>query len=242
MGNISKYILTFFCLSIIGSLFAQKQKPWNYRKFDENVIHFGFLIAGNTADFNVLPASNIFEKYGVTALENIKQPGGQIGIVTSLKLGTPLLRLRFLPSISFQERQLRYSYLNPDPTIKKDIVNDELINSTNLDFPLLLQFRTMRYNNFASYVIGGMQYSFDLQSAEKANQSFIDPFVKIKAQDWQGQVGVGVEFFAVFFKLGLEIKYSQGFNNVLIQDNTPVSNPIDQLRNKVWTFSIIGEG
>lgn len=214
----------------------------NYRKFDDKLIHFGFLLGGNTADFLTRPVPNAYEKYGLTALENASQPGGQLGIVTTLKLGTPMLRLRFLPSLSFQERVLRYYYPSSNPEKTADDMNEERINSTNLDFPLMLQFRTMRYNNFASYVLGGIQYTYDLQSTENSNQSFTDPFVKINAEDWQGQVGVGVEFFAVYFKMGLEIKYSQGFQNAIIHDFTPVSNPVDQLRNKIWSFSIIFEG
>ncbi|MFN5416633.1 MAG: porin family protein [Flavobacteriia bacterium] len=242
MKYFGKYLVLIVFVSIASSLFAQKVKQKNYRKFDDQLIHFGFMLGGNTADFYTLPVSNAFEKYGITSIENDAQPGGQLGVVTSMKLGTPVLRLRFIPSLSFQERVLRYYTLPTDPTKTKDDMNEERVNSTNLDFPLMLQFRTLRYNNFAMYVLGGAQYTYDLQSSEKSNQSFTDPFVKIKAADWQGQVGLGVEFFAVYFKMGLEIKYSQGFHNALINDFTPVSLPLDQLRNKVWSFSIIFEG
>jgi hypothetical protein len=66
--------------------------------------------------------------------------------------------------------------------------------------------------------------------------------VKIKRKDFQGQIGGGVEIFAPFFKVGFELKYSHGFKSTFVQDNTPVSNPINQLYNKVWWFSIIFEG
>ena len=69
-----------------------------------------------------------------------------------------------------------------------------------------------------------------------------EAIIKIKANDFQGQVGAGIEFFAPYFKLGFEIKYSQGFSNSFIQDGTPSSKPIDQLFNKVWWFSLIFEG
>ncbi|PIE86574.1 MAG: PorT protein, partial [Bacteroidetes bacterium] len=69
-----------------------------------------------------------------------------------------------------------------------------------------------------------------------------DPFIKIKRSDWQGQVGAGVEFFATYFKFGMELKYSHGIGNVFIQDGTTVSKPIDKLYNRVWWFSLIFEG
>jgi hypothetical protein len=124
----------------------------------------------------------------------------------------------------------------------KDSLTEERINSTNLDFPLMFQFRTLRLNNFASYVLLGGQPSIDLQSQEKASQNYADPFLKIKKFDFQGQIGGGVEFFTPYFKFGIELKYSQGFTNSFIQDNTNSSRPIDRLYNRVWWVSFIFEG
>jgi hypothetical protein len=242
MNHLKKIFFIALIVSTNFICFSQRQKQLNYRKFDDKLIHFGFLLGGNTADFELIPVNGMYEKYNLTSLQNNSQPGAQIGIVTTLKLGSPLLRLRFLPSISFQERTIKYYYPQTDPNIKEDIQNIEKIHSTNIDFPLMLQFRTMRYNNFASYILGGMQYTYDLQSNENKNQSFSDPFVKIKASDWQGQAGIGVEFFAVYFKMGIELKYSHGLKNAIIHDFTPVSDPIQSLRNKIWSISIIFEG
>jgi hypothetical protein len=230
-----------FCLSVLIAA-SQPEKTKNYRRFDERALHFGFMLGGNSANFNAFPVPNAYEQYGIKSLENKSQPGGQVGIVSTLKLWHPVVRLRFIPTLSFQERVLQYYYEDPDPTAKKDIYAEERVNSTNLDFPLMLQFRTLRLNNFASYVLVGGQYSYDLQSQEDASQNFNDPFIKIKAHDFQGQVGAGVEFFAPYFKFGFEVKYSQGFSNSFIQDGTSVSKPIDQLFNKVWWVSLIFEG
>lgn len=237
-----KFKLVFFFLLIIGSVQAQPEKTKNYRKFDEKALHFGFMLGVNRSNFNLIPASNNYQNYGLKSIESYAQPGGQIGIVTTLKLWHPVIRLRFIPTLSFQERVLKYYYQDPNPNALKDIYNEERVNSTNLDFPLMLQFRTLRLNNFAAYVLAGAQYSYDLQSLEKSTQSFTDPFIKIKANDIQGQVGGGLEFFAPYFKFGFEVKYSQGFSSSFIQDNTTVSRPIDQLFNRVLWISLIFEG
>ncbi|MFT5777674.1 MAG: hypothetical protein ACI837_000622, partial [Crocinitomicaceae bacterium] len=150
------------------------------------------------------------------------------------------VRLRLIPTLSFQERILQYEF--EDSTVTGNFLNEERVSSTSLDFPLMFQFRTLRLNNFAAYALVGFQYSLDLQSQAEANQDFNDPFVKIKRSDWQGQVGGGIEFFATYFKFGIELKYSHGISNTLIQDNTPVSKPIDRLYNRVWWISFIFEG
>jgi hypothetical protein len=195
----------------------------------------------NSSDFTYYPKLNAYQDYGLKSLTSDATAGGQVGIVSTMKIGTPTVRLRFVPTLSFQERVLRYTFENPDP-LGKDILNEERINSTNLDFPLMFQFRTLRLNNFATYLLAGGQYSLDLQSQQDASQSFIDPFIKIKKHDLQGQIGGGVEFFAPYFKFGIELKYSHGFMNSFIQDNTDVSRPIDKLYNKVWWISFIFEG
>lgn len=222
--------------------FSQAEKPKNYRYFDKRWIHFGFMLGLNTANFKAIPTPGAYQKYGLTSLETKRQPGGQVGIVTTIKLGHPVVRLRFIPTLSFQERLIQYHWVNPDPSSNSELMTEERINSTNLDFPLMLQFRTLRINNFACYALIGGQYSYDLQSQEKKSQNFIDPFIKIKANDFQGQIGAGLEWFAPFFKFGLEVKFSQSFSSGFIQDQTPVSYPIERLYNKVLWISLIFEG
>lgn len=234
--------ILFGVLLNVFTVYSQKEKPWNYRRYDQRMIHFGFMLGFNNSGFNALTKLNAYEDYGLKSLLVKSQPGGQVGIVTTMKLFTPVIRLRFIPTLSFQERVIQYTFSNPDPLAKTDIVDEERIGSTNLDFPLMLQFRTLRYNNFTAYLMCGWQPTIDLQSQEKASQNFIDPFVKIKKNDMQGQVGGGIEFFAPYFKFGIELKYSQSFQNSFIQDFTPVSKPLDALYNRVWWVSFIFEG
>jgi hypothetical protein len=234
----SKFLIVQFLL--VFASFGQRYKQERYKNFDKRLFHFGFMLGVNSSDFTVYQKNDAYQTYGLISLSNNSQPGGQLGILTTMKLGTPILRLRFIPTLSFQERVLNYQSL--DSKNFRNGIGEERINSTSLDFPLMLQFRTKRYNNFTAYALIGGQYSIDLQSQEKASQSYIDPFIKIKKNDFQGQIGGGVEFFAPYFKFGLELKYSHGFKSSFIQDWTPVSNPINQLYNKGWWFSIIFEG
>jgi hypothetical protein len=214
-----RILLLFILISTIS--FSQKAKQQLYKNFDKRLIHFGFMLGINSSDFNVYQKVNAYQQYGI-------------------KLGTPTIRFRFIPTLSFQERVLNYTSIDTFNFPKGK--GEQRINSTNLDFPMMLQFRTRRYNNFTAYSLIGMQYSMDLQSQEDASQNYYDPFIKIKRNDWQGQIGAGIEFFAPYFKFGMELKYSQGFKNSFIQDFTTVSNPIDRLYNRGWSFSLIFEG
>lgn len=233
-------ILIFLLILVVFPALSQRSElTKNYRNFDRRLIHFGFMLGGNTSDFSTRYKPNLLEEYKYSSIRNQSQPGFQLGIISSLKLGTPLIRMRFIPTLSFQERILFYDGFDQDGLPE---VIDERVGSTNLDFPLLAKFRTLRYNNFAAYFITGAQYTLDLQTKEDASQSFSDPFLKIRRHDFQGQIGAGVDFFLEYFKFGIELKYSHGLRNTLIQDNTRLSSPIDHLYNRVWWISLTFEG
>lgn len=237
-GNMKILTLLFVVLSFATS--AQPEKPKNYHRFDEKTFHFGFMLGGNVSDFTLFQVNDVYEKYGITSIENQSQPGGQVGPVITMNLGTPIVRLRLIPTLSFQERFINYQF--EDSTVTGAFFNQEKVSSTSLDFPLMFQFRTNRLNNFAAYGLIGFQYSLDLQSSAEASQSYTDPFIKLKKSDYQGQIGGGLEFFATYFKFGIELKYSHGISGSLIQDNTVISRPLGNLYNRTWWISLIFEG
>jgi len=232
--------LFILCLLPIG-VFSQKQKPKNYSRFDEKLFNFGFMLGFNKCDFILEQKINAYQDFRLISLQHEPTSGAQVGMVATMKLFTPMVRLRIIPTLSFQERVLNYTFeskVNPLETFNLQ----KRIGSTNADIPLMLQFRTQRLNNFAAYVLLGGQFSLDLQSQEDATQDLLDPFIKLKKKDYHAQIGAGLEFFAPYFKFGLEMKYSRGFNNSFIQDNTEPSNPINRLYNEVLWISFIFEG
>lgn len=233
------------CIVLIGvpllGLSQRTEVTKNYRNFDRKWVHFGFMLGFNTADFSTRYAPNIASEEDLYSITNERQPGFQLGIISSMKLGVPYLRLRFIPSLSFQERVLTYTYF--DESFSTGFREyEERVGSTNLDFPLLLKMRTMRYNNFAAYIISGAQYTLDLQTREFSTQSPANPFLKIKRDDFQGQIGAGFDFFLPYFKFGIELKFSHSFSNTMIQENTFLTRPIDRLYNRIWWFSFTFEG
>jgi hypothetical protein len=229
------YILIVLCL-LSSSGFSQRYGK-NYPTFDYKHFHFGFALGGNTSDFSyqINPDSSYTDS--ISSITIKKQPGFNLGIIASWDIHESV-HIRFIPSISFQERFFSYTFYE-DKVLKR---KENRLESTYLDFPLLLKLRSKRLNNFAAYAIGGLQYSLDLASQKDVEQSDVDPIVKIKQHDWQYQVGGGFDFWLPYFKLGLELKVSNGIRNVAIQDNTFFMAPLASLKSKVWWFSITFEG
>lgn len=232
----------FIFLFLIGSIAgadAQVRRNKNVRKFDDRLFHFGFTLGLNTSNFNVKYNTDLIFEDNLLRIDNRQQAGFNLGIVSSMNIIPSTLKLRFVPALSFQERLLQYTFLLPDNSVE---VLDSRVESTYLDFPLMLKYRTFRYNNFAAYFLGGAQYSLDLASQVDVSNGGPDAIVIIQKDDWAWQVGTGVDFFLPYFKFGIEIKLSQGINNILVQDNTRFARHLNELRSRVWWISFTFEG
>ena len=81
-----------------------------------------------------------------------------------------------------------------------------------------------------------------MASQEDVDQSISDPIVKLKKHDFAYHVGGGFDFFLPYFKFGIEIKLTNGIKNLLIQDDTFYSSPLESLKSQTWWFSITFEG
>lgn len=150
----------------------------------------------------------------------------------------PVFNLRLVPSISFHETEFRYTYLSYGKLKQKSTRTQP----TLLNFPLLIKLNTRRLNNFSAYALTGFCYSLDLASQQAVDQRPEDPIVKMKKHDFSYQVGAGFDFYLPYFKFGLDIKISNGINNLLIQDHTFFSQPLSGLRSQCWWFSLTFEG
>lgn len=214
-------------------------KVQNLPNFDARKFHFGFLLAYNTSDFFVRMDPAAYTRDSVLVLDHLRRPGFNLGIITSLNM-TDNLSLRFLPSLSFQERVLRYRFLKADGTSG---VFSKPVESTYLEFPVLIKFRSDRINNLAAYIIAGGKPSIDMATQKDVNND-IDEEIVIKLQklDYSAEVGAGLDFFLQYFKFGIELKAAFGFPNLLIDDDTRFSRPLDGLRSKVWVLSFTFEG
>lgn len=223
-------------LLLVNGAMAQRYGK-NYPTFDRKKVHFGFALGFNTSDFHY--RINVDSAYtdSITNINIRKQPGFNLGIIGSWDIHE-IFHIRFVPSLSFQERLFTYEYWDKGEMKSRE----NRLESTNLDFPLMLKLRSQRINNFAAYALGGFQYSLDLASQKDVDQSLGDPIVKIQQHDWSYQVGGGFDFWLPYFKFGIELKLSNGIKNLVIQDNTFFMDPIASLRSKVWWFSLTFEG
>ena len=209
----------------------------NLPKYDLKPYHFGFILGVNQMFFSLKTAEDFLPIDSLYVIEVAPELGFNIGIVSNLRIGDHF-DLRFIPTLSFGERNLEYT-LSKNDTLFFD--ETKKIESTYLDFPLNLKFKSHRVNNFRSYVMTGVKYSIDLASQAKNKSSDDEIVLKLYKNDYSFEVGVGFEFYATFFKFGTELKMSYGVRDLLKRENNVFTDGIDKLSSKIFQISFTFE-
>ena len=247
-----KIIGSILLLLFINCAFSQEQKVNFLSTFDDKFIHFGFTLGINALDFDVLhynpigdnpafqPVNWQLDRRQIVGSDFVRAdvaeviPGFTVGIVSSMRL-TRDLDLRFLPGLSFGERQLTYNI----PVWETDYYQPlqyYSMKSTFLDFPLLLKYKARRINNNRPYLVFGPAYRQDISRTGK------EDLVKLTNGGFYAEVGVGWDHYFTFFRFSAEAKVSIGLNNQLGAPPGPnqrqyYTYAIRSLKSNIFTLS-----
>ncbi len=245
--------LLFLSSSLICAQEAKKVE--NLPKFDLAPKHFGFYLSGNQMFFVLKPTEGfqqmmwnrdqipdlVGDSACVYGIEPAPIPGFSIGIVSNLRLGD-YFDLRFLPGLQFGERKLTYSIMLYNKGDSSLVFIPKNVNSTFIDFPLYLKYKSKRDGNFRAFVTGGFSYKFDLASSTKAKaENATEVVVKLNKHDFTGDLGVGFDFYTVYFKFAIELKMSYGFNNMIFSEGNIYSDSMGKLSTKMFQISFTFE-
>jgi hypothetical protein len=198
---------------------AQKNRGnLNLPDYDDKQLHYGFLLGVNLNRYQIYNtpqyASNEY-------LLNPKfTPGFSLGLVATYQF-SEYFGLRFSPQASFNERVLEFTNLQTGE------VAERRIESTIVDFPLLIKLKAQRRGNTRAYLLAGIKPSIALgvRKVEEAN------LVRAENFDVALEYGIGLDRFFQMFKFAPEIRISHGLRNIFIPDDNPFSNQINRLYN-----------
>ena len=184
-------------------------------------------------DFNIIPSQTQFAADSLYPKVSIINPGINIQIVTNLRI-SKYFDLRFLPGVSLGQRVVRY-YKD------KVIYNDQQkLESSFLEFPLLLKYKGARMNNMRPYVIVGPNFRYDL-AGKKEFDDQKPVYIRLKRPDIYYEFGAGMDFYLTYFKLSIELKTSNGLGNVLVKEPAPghpeFYNAIEKMKSQIWVLA-----
>ncbi len=229
------YILSGFIFLLVHlNLHGQKQKPKNESWYDEKLLHFGFSLGFNTMDFSITHSQDYLESDSLYPEVSRLNPGINIQIVTDFR-PSKYLDIRFLPGVSFGQRNVRY--------YKNGVLynSGQRLQSSFLEFPLLLKYKGDRLNNVRPYVIGGLNFRYDLAARKEFDESKLE-YIRLKKPDLYLEAGAGLDFYLTFFKLSVELKMSNGISNIIADEAYPgpqaaYRNAIEKMRSQIWVIS-----
>lgn len=208
----------------------------NLPSYDLKKYHFGFVLGLNRMDFAVRPKEDFKEFDSLFVLTSRPEWGFDIGIVSNLRLGQ-YFDLRFIPTLSFGDRNLNYLLAYKDTIIYEEV---KKVESTLLQFPFLFKYKAARLTNFRPYVVGGVKYTLDLASKQEKKDDD-EVLVKLRKHDYAFELGVGFDFYLEYFKFATELKMAYGIRDLLVRDETIYTTPIDRLGSKTLMISFLFE-
>ncbi len=235
MSLITRWICLIGLLFVFGPAHGQT-RIINMPEHDNKAYYFGITFGLNFATYKIKYSPSFTETDTFMRIQPQYNPGFNLGIMGNLRLSS-LFDLRFVPSLSFAEKQLIItSRLN-----NEESTMDRSIEAIYMHLPLQLKFKSDRIHNFRFYALGGTKLDIDLAANSRSRRA--NEFLKVKPLDMGYEVGVGFEFYYPNFIFSPEIKLSQGLLNQQFKDQRiPLSNAIDMLSTRMIVLSIHLEG
>jgi hypothetical protein len=218
-----KKIIVICFISLLASLQSHAQRKSLYAVFqadyDERPLHYGFFLAGNSTRFN----HNYSEAFNTGtdsafAITPKGAPGFGLGFIASYGI-SKYFDIRILPSAAFYERSINYHFV-------KGSTNTQRIESTFLELPVLIKYKSVRRGNVRMYMVGGVKPSIEIGSNKKERTK--DRLVT-ENMDLSMEYGIGFDLFYTFVKVSPELRFSHGIRNMLVKDTSPYSKGLDKL-------------
>lgn len=228
-------VVVFF-LSLIflsHSSFAQNNPSDNLIHYDNQWVHYGFLIGLHSSKF-VTKYSDTFTTPAMDSVHSIvpgNLAGFKLGFVINMRI-VKNLDFRILPTVGFYENDLLYRYTDlSDLRVLKD--------ATMVELPMLLKYKSERRGNLAMYLLGGVNPSFEASGkGDEADGEVLE----LKNWNISVDVGVGLDMYYTFFKFSPEIRYSYGLRNMLATPGNELSVGLSNLTTQNLGLFITFEG
>jgi hypothetical protein len=232
--------LIFIMLMLPLALFAQKSKVWNKPLYDAYPYHFGFAFNLGVLDFSV-KHSDYFASAAndsIFSVEGQARPLFGASMVANYRLSNSF-DLKFVPGLYFGQRDLNYLYI-PEQGLTDTVLHTMKIESTFLQFPLLIKYRAVRQNNYRPYFVFGASYGIDLAARKKIKEEE-KPKIRLERHDIFLEMGFGIDYYLPYFKLSTELRFSYGLMNVVSYDDTQYTQVYDKLGSKMVSLIVYFE-
>jgi Outer membrane protein beta-barrel domain len=188
--------------------------------YDTRLISYGFMIGLHTSAYQVTYADEFVTPQYDTVSSVMAQfsPGFSLGFLVNYRVNE-FLDFRVMPKAGFYTHKLRYTYTD-------ESTDQQFIESTHVELPFLLKYKSMRRGNVRMYMIGGITPGIELSGKNEIKSS---SGLDIRKSNVQLEGGIGFDFYFPLFKFSQEIRFARGIINVLGDDPSVYSDPLKRL-------------
>lgn len=220
---------------MVGFVAPQLQAQTSHY-FDQRPFNLGFTMGMCLAHYDMTAQTNQFDQSTgkvVRSVQLVPKPGVYLGLITNLNLADHW-DVRFMPSVSLEERDFLF-YLDSTTTNTEPVVRKK-IESSNLNMPLAIKFKSDFHKNMRVWVMAGIQPSWNLASSKKVRN---DPdLLKVNNLDIQYLASVGIDLYGERLKLSPELRFTRGLKNIYIPERTRFPRAISDLFSQLLVLNI----
>lgn len=227
-------VLLILLLTLAQEGFSQK-KRWvnlNNPQYDERKLSYGFLIGLHSTAYQIKYADRFVTQNfdTVYSVEPGWSPGFSLGFIVNYRL-TDLLDFRITPKVAFYEHTLRYRYTDETSTEEK------LVETTMVELPLLLKYKSERRGNVRMYMIGGVKGG--LEASGKKDRENTSSNLGITGTNVSLEAGFGFDLYYPLFKFSPEIRFSRGIVNILDNTTNQYGQPLERVNTNTITLYLL---
>ena len=230
-----------FCLATMTGkeASAQLRDYLNLPDHDSKKYYLGIGFMFTSSHFQVSAHPKFLQSDSVLYVNPTNSGGFGVSGMFTFRLAQHL-EFRFaFPEFIFASNSISY-HVNYPPSGETTLATKQ-IQSLLLGFPAQIKFLSDRINNFRVYMLGGINYRYDLASNSSTRKA--ENLVKLTSSDLSVEAGVGFQIYFPVFILSPELKISEGIKNVHSRDpSLQYSNVIDKIKSRMIVFSLIFEG
>lgn len=212
---IKQCLLVFYLLCLPITIWAQGTvyKRIYQENYDAKPLHFGFLFGFNSTNFSLQSQA---AGYGLVSPRNF---GFQIGGTASYAIHKHFTVKSGL-NVALYERKVQY-FLNPG---QNPAEQNYLRESTWLELPLLVKFKSERRGNHRVFLVGGLKMG--IEANQRRLRTLGSSLMDTKLMDLSLEYGFGLDKHFEFFNFSPEIRFSHGlFNAFNPSASTALINP-----------------
>lgn len=213
-------LVIVFALPLISNGQKFKWARQHNPNYDLRLISYGFMIGLHTSAYQVTYADEFVTSKFDTVSSVMAQfsPGFSLGFLVNYRV-SEFVDLRIMPKAGFYTHKLQYTYTD-------ESTDTQFIESTHVELPLLLKYKSMRRGNVRMYMIGGITPGMELSGKNEIKSS---SGLDIRKTNIQLEGGLGFDFYFPLFKFSQEIRFARGIMNVLGDDTSVYSDPLKRL-------------